>query len=131
MTDLRTRKIDGVADSIPLQTVEQGPERGRLAVVGWGSTYGPINRSVGDLRAEGYEVAHIHLRHIWPLPRNLGELLAGFDHILVPEMNHGQLVTLLRAQYLVPATGLDRTTGKPFKISEIESAARARLEKPR
>src|SRR3546814_3045170 len=67
MTDARAAKIAGIARDIPLQAVDQGPERGRLAVVGWGSTYGPITRAVGNLRADGYAGSHIHLRHIWPL----------------------------------------------------------------
>ncbi|MGH6953469.1 MAG: 2-oxoacid:acceptor oxidoreductase subunit alpha, partial [Alphaproteobacteria bacterium] len=128
MTKVRAAKILGIADHVPEQGVEDGPPQGRLAVVGWGSTYGPISRAVSNLRALGHEVSHIHLRHIWPLPRNLGKLLGGFEQILVPEMNNGQLVTLLRAQYLVPAEGLNKITGKPFKIAEIEDAALARLE---
>jgi 2-oxoglutarate ferredoxin oxidoreductase subunit alpha len=76
----------------------------------------------------GHEVAHIHLRYIWPLPRNLGDLLGRYERILVPEMNEGQLITLLRSKYLVPAEGLDRVTGQPFAIAEIESAIRAQLE---
>lgn len=129
MTDVRAAKIDGIANDIPLQTVEDGTEGGALAVVGWGSTYGPISRAVGNLRAEGVDVSHVHLRHIWPLPRNLGDLLGKFDRILVPEMNNGQLVTLLRAQYLLPAEGLNQISGKPFKISTIEAAIHAHLEK--
>ncbi|MGH6618990.1 MAG: 2-oxoacid:acceptor oxidoreductase subunit alpha, partial [Alphaproteobacteria bacterium] len=129
MTDVRAAKIDGIANDIPLQTVEDGAEGGALAVVGWGSTYGPISRAVGNLRAEGVDVSHVHLRHIWPLPRNLGDLLGKFDRILVPEMNSGQLVTLLRAQYLLPAEGLNQISGKPFKISTIEAAIHAQLEK--
>jgi 2-oxoglutarate ferredoxin oxidoreductase subunit alpha len=127
MTDVRRNRILGVAKDIPLQKVEQGNTKGRLAVVGWGSTYGPISRAVDRSRADGLDVSHIHLRYIWPLPRNLGELLKGFDQVIVPEMNDGQLVTLLRAQYLVPAQGLNKVTGKPFKISEIEAAIRDRL----
>jgi 2-oxoglutarate ferredoxin oxidoreductase subunit alpha len=129
MTETRAAKIDGIADDIPLQTVEDGTEGGALAVVGWGSTYGPISRAVSNLRAAGADVSHIHLRHIWPLPRNLGALLAKFDRVLVPEMNSGQLVTVLRAQYLVPAVGLNQISGKPFKISTIEAAIREQLEK--
>ncbi|MPY73681.1 MAG: 2-oxoacid:acceptor oxidoreductase subunit alpha [Alphaproteobacteria bacterium] len=129
MTDVRAAKIDGIANDIPLQTVEDGTEGGALAVVGWGSTYGPISRAVGNLRAEGEDVSHVHLRHIWPLPRNLGDLLGKFDRVLVPEMNSGQLVTLLRAQYLLPAEGLNQISGKPFKISTIEAAIREQLEK--
>lgn len=128
MTDLRAAKIAGIAEDIPLQEIELGPDGGRLAVVGWGSTYGPISRAVSNLIDEGLEVAHIHLRHLWPLPRNLGELLSRFDRILVPEMNTGQLVTLLRSEYLVPAESLGKVTGKPFMIAEIEAAIRARLE---
>ena len=128
MTNQRRDKVLGVAKDVPAQDFDQGADSDRLVVIGWGSTYGPISRAVDNLRAEGLPVAHLHLRHIWPLPRNLGELLGKFDKILVPEMNDGQLVTLLRSEYLVPAEGLNKVTGKPFKISEIEAAVRARLE---
>jgi len=129
MTDLRKQKIANIANDLPPQMVEQGEARGKLAVVGWGSTFGPINRAVGNLRAEGLDVSQIHIRHIWPLPHNLGELLRGYDQILVPEMNTGQLVTVLRSEYLVPAEGLNKVNGQPFKIAEIEMAIRQRLEK--
>lgn len=128
MTDARAGKIAGIADHIAPQAVDQGETAGRLAVVGWGSTYGPISRAVAALRRDGAAVSHIHLRHIWPLPANLGGLLAGFEQVLVPEMNGGQLVTLLRAQYLVPARGLNKVTGRPFKVSELTAAFRAALE---
>lgn len=129
MTNVRTAKINGIANDLPAQTVEEGAEKGQMAVVGWGSTYGPINRAVSALREEGLDVSHIHLRHIWPMPKNLGQLLTGFKQVLVPEMNNGQLVTLLRSQYLVNAQGLNKVSGQPFKISEIETAIRDRLEK--
>jgi 2-oxoglutarate ferredoxin oxidoreductase subunit alpha len=128
MTDVRRDKIAGIAADIPLQEVDTGNDHGRLAVVGWGSTYGPISRAVSNLQAEGGDVAHIHLRHIWPLPRNLGDLLAGYQTVLVPEMNTGQLLTFLRSQLLIPAVGLHKVTGQPFKIEEIETAIRSRLE---
>ena len=128
MTDLRSGKIDGVANDIPLQEVEQGAITGKLAVVGWGSTFGPISHAVNNARADGIEVSHIHLRHIWPLPRNLGGLLAGFEQVLVPEMNHGQLVTLLRSQYLSHAESLSKVTGKPFTVHEVEDEIRLRME---
>jgi 2-oxoglutarate ferredoxin oxidoreductase subunit alpha len=128
MTAARAAKIDRIADDIPPQGVERGDERGRVAVVGWGSTYGPINLAVRNLRAAGIAASHIHIRHIWPLPRNLGDLLAGFDQILVPEMNNGQLLTLLRSQYLLPAEGLHKVTGRPFAVGDIEAAVRGRLE---
>lgn len=128
MTDYRHEKVARVARDVAPQTIDQGPERGRLAVVGWGSTYGPIRRAVTNLRAQGLEVAHVHLRHIWPLPENLGDLLDGFEHVLVPEMNVGQLCTLLRATYAKPFESLSKVTGQPFKIAEIEAAVRSRLE---
>ncbi len=128
MTKIRAAKIDGVADDIPLQDVALGNEGGALAVVGWGSTYGPINRAVDNLIKRGKDVAHIHIRHIWPMPANLGDLLRKFDKVLVPEMNNGQLITLLRAEYLIDAQGLNRISGQPFKIAEIEDAILEVLE---
>jgi 2-oxoglutarate ferredoxin oxidoreductase subunit alpha len=106
-----------------------GEDTGRLAVVGWGSTYGPIHQAVRILREEGHSISHIHIRYLKPFPQNLGKLLRGFDRILVPEMNAGQLVTVLRAEYLVDAQSLSKVTGKPFKISELVTAFRNRLEK--
>ncbi len=127
MTDTRAAKIDGIAKDIPEQAIEQGPDKGPLLVVGWGSTFGPISRAVANCREDGLDVAQIHLRHIWPLPRNLGKILKSYDRVLVPEMNTGQLRTLLRAQYLVDAEGLNKVSGKPFKISEIERAIAERF----
>ncbi len=129
MTDVRAAKITGIANDIPLQEPALGEDHGALAVVGWGSTYGPINRAVERAREDGLDVSHIHLRHLNPFPLNLGELLRRFDKILVPEMNSGQLVTMLRSTYLVPAEGLNKVQGKPFKISEITDAIRSRLER--
>ena len=128
MTKVRAAKVDGIADDIPLQEIASGPSKGRLAVVGWGSTFGAINQAVERSLAAGLDVAHIHIRHIWPLPRNLGELLAGYEKILVPEMNNGQLITVLRDRFLVPAEGLNQISGLPFKVSDLEAAIRERLE---
>ncbi|MDB5724035.1 MAG: 2-oxoglutarate ferredoxin oxidoreductase alpha subunit, partial [Novosphingobium sp.] len=122
MTEIRQAKVLGVADSIPAQDVCLGQEGGRLAVVGWGSTFGPIHQAVRRARAQGIDVSHIHVRHIWPLPQNLGDLLRGFDNVLVPEMNTGQFKTVLRDQYLVDAKPLTKTSGQPFTIAEIEAA---------
>ncbi|MEE2761556.1 MAG: 2-oxoacid:acceptor oxidoreductase subunit alpha [Pseudomonadota bacterium] len=129
MTDQRKKKIDGIAKFIPDLEVALGEDKGELAVVGWGSTYGPINRAVQQIRAEKAKVSHIHLRHIWPLPPNLGRLLGRYEKILVPEMNTGQLVTVLRDQYLAPAESLNKVSGMPFKVAEIEFAIREHLEK--
>ncbi len=122
MTEARAAKVAGIARDVPEQAVDQGEAGGKIAVVGWGSTFGPISRAVNNLRQEGVDVSHVHLRYIWPLPRNLGDLLASFDKVIVPEMNRGQLVTLLRAEYLIPAQGLNKVTGQPFRIAEIMTA---------
>ena len=128
MTKIRAEKILRIADDIPLQAVAAGNERGKLAVVGWGSTFGAIEQAVQQARKDGHDVSHIHIRHLWPLPRNLGELLGGFDRIMVPEINNGQLVTLLRAQYLVPAEGVNQINGLPFRVSDLMREMLSRLE---
>ncbi|HKR92420.1 2-oxoacid:acceptor oxidoreductase subunit alpha, partial [Novosphingobium sp.] len=121
-TDARKAKVDGVAKAIPAQEVCLGEETGKLAVVGWGSTFGPIHQAVRRARRKGLSVSHIHVRHVWPLPANLGELLKGFDKVLVPEMNTGQFKTVLRDQFLIDAKPLNKTSGQPFTIAEIETA---------
>jgi 2-oxoglutarate ferredoxin oxidoreductase subunit alpha len=128
MTLLRKAKIEGIARDIPLQVVDQGNTTGKMAVVGWGSTYGVIHQAVKRARLARLDVSHIHIRYMWPMPSNLGELLQGFDAILVPEMNTGQLVDVLRAKFLVDAKGLNKVSGQPFKIREIEAAIKAQLE---
>jgi 2-oxoglutarate ferredoxin oxidoreductase subunit alpha len=120
MTDIRAAKVAGVR--VPDQEVTLGNSSGRLAVLGWGSTFGPITQAVRRARARGADVAQIHLRHIWPLPANLGELLRGYDRVIVPEMNNGQLKTLIRDQFLVDARPVTKVSGQPFKIAEIEAA---------
>jgi 2-oxoglutarate/2-oxoacid ferredoxin oxidoreductase subunit alpha len=124
-TEARKAKIDGVARDIPVQEVCLGETSGKLAVVGWGSTFGPIHQAVRRARRQGLDVSHIHVRHIWPLPGNLGDLLKGYDNILVPEMNTGQFKTVLRDQFLVDARPLTKTSGQPFAIAEIEAAIAA------
>ncbi len=120
MTDLRKAKVENI--TVPDQEVALGDTSGTLAVVGWGSTYGPIHQAVRRSIAKGCSVSHIHVRHIWPMPKNLGELLKGFDHVLVPEMNTGQFKTVLRDQFLVDAQPLTKTSGQPFQIAELEAA---------
>src|SRR6266850_1805562 len=124
MTKARADKIAGIAHDIPLQTVSLGADHGKQAVVGWGSTFGAIHQAVKLARDEGGDVAHVHVRYLSPFPRNLGDLLKRYDRVLVPEMNNGQLVKLLRAEYLTPAESLPKVTGKPFRVTEIAQAIR-------
>jgi 2-oxoglutarate ferredoxin oxidoreductase subunit alpha len=127
MTKVRADKIQRIAQDVPEQGVELGETKGKMAVVGWGSTYGAINQAVRRCRKAGLDVSHIHLRYMWPLPRNLEDLLGNFEHVVVPELNNGQLSRLLRAEYLVPAEPLDKIAGQPFRVSEIESFIKERL----
>jgi 2-oxoglutarate ferredoxin oxidoreductase subunit alpha len=122
MTDTRADKIAGIAKSIAALRPEQGEAKGDLAIVGWGSTYGPISRAVTTMRAKGHKVSHIHLRHLNPFAANQGDLLAGFARVLVPEMNSGQLLRQLRAEGVAHAHGLNKVSGQPFLVREIEQA---------
>ncbi len=128
MTDLRARKVAGIAEDIPELTVA-GPERGDLLILGWGSTYGSLRTATERLQRQGHAVAHAQLRHLNPFPRNTGEVLAAYRRVLIPEINNGQLRLLIRARYLVDAVGLDRVRGKPFAVPEVESAARLLLDR--
>ena len=121
MTDLRERKIENISQYIPEQTVSSGPEGGKLVVVGWGSTYGAIHQAVRRCLQEKLDVAHIHVRYLNPLPRNLKVLLGQYENILVPEMNTGQFVNLLRSKFLFDAKAFNKVSGQPFKIREIET----------
>lgn len=125
MTDARMGKIANI--KVRDQQIELGEVGGKLAVVGWGSTYGPIHQAVLRARREGLDVSHIHVRHIWPLPANLGELLKSYDQVIVPEMNTGQFKTVLRDQFLIDAKPLTKTSGQPFTISEITRAIKGAL----
>lgn len=129
MTKLRAAKVERVAKDFPKASVDQGESRGDMLVVGWGSTYGAISQSVRMLREQGHKVSHLHLRNIWPLPEGLGDLLRSFGSVLVPELNNGQLVKLLRAEYLVDAESLNKIAGQPFRISELVEAVQERLDR--
>ena len=120
MVRLRAAKVEGVAQDIP-DVVPAGDADGELLIVAWGSTYGAITAALGTMRARGHRIGHVHLRHLNPLPRNLGEVLKRYKKVLVPEMNMGQLLLLLRAKYLVDAQGYNKIQGKPFKQSELEA----------
>jgi 2-oxoglutarate ferredoxin oxidoreductase subunit alpha len=119
MIRLRAQKIERIADDIPEQTVEGAPS-GDVLLVGWGSTYGSIKSAVTGLRESGHSVSQLHLRHINPFPRNLGTLLSAFKTVIVPEINSGQLIKLLRAKYLVDAVGFNVVRGLPLRSEEIE-----------
>lgn len=119
MIRLRAEKVERVANDIPLATVE-GDEKGDLLVVGWGGTYGTIKTAVERKRKEGKSVSHLHLKYINPLQKNVGEILYNFKHVLVPEINMGQLIKVLRTKFLIPAIGLNKIQGLPFRSIEIE-----------
>ena len=129
MTDLRKAKIDGIAKDIPDQQVCLGNDSGKLAVVGWGSTFGAIHQAVKRARNEGLDVSHIQVRYISPLPANLEELLRSFDAILIPEMNTGQFIKLIRSEFLIDAEGVNKVAGQPFKIGEILAAIHEKFKK--
>jgi len=121
MCRIRAAKVAGIAADIPSVEVDDPDGAASLLVVGWGSTWGQIKAALRRVRAAGKPVAHVHLMHLNPFPANLGEVLAGYDRVLVPEMNLGQLSRLLRAEFLVDATGLNQVKGIPFKAAEIEA----------
>ena len=124
---LRQAKVAGIADDIPPLDV-YGPERGELVILGWGSTYGAIRSAVERLNADGKSVAHAHLRHLNPFPANTEAVLRSYRRVLIPEVNLGQLLMLIRAKYLIDAVGYDKVRGKPFRIAEIVEEAERLLE---
>ncbi|MDX1639892.1 MAG: hypothetical protein R3281_18170, partial [Balneolaceae bacterium] len=124
MVKQREAKRDKIAEYIPLQEIDNGVENGETVVLGWGSTYGSIRTAVHELRIEGMDVSHIHLQYIAPFPRNLGTLLNGYEYVLVPEINNGQLVRLIRAEFQIKATGINKIKGRPFGVKELKSEIR-------
>jgi 2-oxoglutarate ferredoxin oxidoreductase subunit alpha len=127
MTRLRAAKVAGIANDIPELEVDD-PDGADTLVLGWGSTYGPIGAAVRRVRADGHKVASAHLHYLNPFPRNTGEVLRSYDKILIPEMNLGQLLKLVRAEFLVDAVGYNRVRGLPFKASELHEAITALVE---
>ncbi len=119
MIKLRQAKVDKIADYIPLQQLDSGPEKGKILVLGWGSTYGAIKSAVAELQAQGHAVSHAHLRYIRPFPKNLGEILKNFDTVLVPEINNGQLIKIIRDTYLIDAKGYNKMMGVPITKTEL------------
>ncbi len=121
MTDLRMEKVARIADCIPLQTIDNGPEKGDLLVLGWGSTYGAIKIAVNRAIEAGHSVAHAHLRYLNPFPKNLGEILGNYKKVLIPENNCGQLLLMIRDQFLIDPVAFNKVEGLPFNEMEIEA----------
>jgi 2-oxoglutarate/2-oxoacid ferredoxin oxidoreductase subunit alpha len=119
MVRTRQAKVDGIARTIPLLEVDDPSGAARVLALGWGSTYGPIGAACRRVRAAGYPVAQVHLRHLNPFPSNLGEILASYDRIVVPELNLGQLASLLRSKYLIDVIGYNKVRGMPFGAEEL------------
>ena len=119
MVKLRQEKVDKIADHIPLQEIDNGPEEGKVLVLGWGSTYGAIKSAVSELVAEGHAVSHAHLRYLRPFPKNLGDIIKKFEKVLIPEINNGQLIKIIRDQYFVDAIGYNKIMGIPITSTEM------------
>jgi 2-oxoglutarate ferredoxin oxidoreductase subunit alpha len=120
MIKMREAKVQKVAEYVPEQKIEVGTEKGKLLVLGWGSTYGSIKSTVLELLEEGYSVSHAHVRYMNPLPKNLGEILKNFDHVLMPEINNGQFIKVIRDKYLIDAKGFNKMQGTPIAKSELK-----------
>jgi 2-oxoglutarate ferredoxin oxidoreductase subunit alpha len=122
MVKTREAKVEKIADYIPLQTLDSGPETGDVLVLGWGSTYGAVKSAVMELQAQGKQVAHAHLRHLRPFPRNLGEMLRSYKKVLIPELNNGQLIKIIRDKYMIDAVGYNKIKGVPIARAELVTA---------
>ncbi|MGL1888611.1 MAG: 2-oxoacid:acceptor oxidoreductase subunit alpha [Reichenbachiella sp.] len=131
MIKIRAEKVDHIASILPPQKYAHGDQNSKLLVIGWGSTYGAIESAIISLQEEGYDIAHIHIKSIHPLPNNLGEILSHFEDIIVPEMNNGQLVKILREKFLLPMKGVSKIKGTPFTTQEIKSAILDKLSHAR
>ena len=119
MVKIRQEKVDKIADHIPVQKLDSGPEKGKILVLGWGSTYGAIKSAVAELQARGEAVSHAHLRYIRPFPKNLGDILKNFETVLIPEINNGQLIRIIRDVYFTDAKGYNKIMGIPITKTEL------------
>lgn len=119
MVKTRQAKVDMIADHIPMQTIDNGPEKGKLLILGWGSTYGAIKSAVTELLSEGYSVAHAHIRYLRPFPKNLGGIVKNYDRVLIPEINNGQLVKIIRDVYFTDAIAYNKIMGIPITKTEL------------
>ncbi len=120
MVNTRAEKIANIANNIPLQDIEVGEAKGKVLVLGWGSTFGAIKAAAKELVEEGHSVSHAHIRYLFPFPKNIEAVLRGFDTVLIPEMNMGQLNMMIRSQYLIPTVALNKVKGIPFSKNEIK-----------
>jgi 2-oxoglutarate ferredoxin oxidoreductase subunit alpha len=127
MVKIRQEKIDRIADYIPLQKLDSGNEQGKVLVLGWGSTYGAIKSAVNELQQQGESVSHAHLRYLRPFPKNLGDILRNFEKVLVPEINNGQLVKIIRDQFLVDAKPYNKIMGVPITKQEMKEVIKGLL----
>jgi 2-oxoglutarate ferredoxin oxidoreductase subunit alpha len=130
MVKIREQKVALIADDIPLQSLDSGPASGELLVIGWGSTYGAIKSAVQTLQSAGHSVSHAHLRHLRPFPKNLGSIISGFKKVIVPELNNGQLVKIIRDAFMVDAEAYNKIKGVPFSKGELVEAIRRCLSTP-
>jgi 2-oxoglutarate ferredoxin oxidoreductase subunit alpha len=128
MVKIRQEKVDKVALNIPEQQLDNGPEEGDVLVLGWGSTYGVIKTAVAELINEGHSVAHAHLRYLRPFPVNLGEMIKKYKKVLIPEINNGQLIKIIRDQFLVDAKGYNKIMGIPITKAELVEAIKGQLQ---
>ncbi len=127
MIKIRQEKVDKIAEYIPEQKLDSGPGKGKILVLGWGSTYGAIKSALAELQAEGHAVSHAHIRYMRPFPKNLGDLIKNFEHILIPEINNGQLIKIIRDVYFTDAKGYNKMMGVPITKSEMLEALRKML----
>ncbi len=127
MVNVRQAKVDKIADYIPLQTIDSGPEKGKVLILGWGSTYGAIKSAALELQAAGHAVSHAHIRYLRPFPKNLGEMIKNFDKVLIPEINNGQLVKIIRDEYMVDAVPYNKVMGIPITKGELVDVVKKML----
>ncbi len=127
MVNVRQAKVDKIADYIPLQTIDSGAEKGKVLILGWGSTYGAIKSAALELQAAGHAVSHAHIRYLRPFPKNLGDMIKNFDKVLIPEINNGQLVKIIRDEYMVDAQAYNKVMGIPITKGEIVDVVKKML----
>ena len=127
MVKIREEKVEKIADDIPEQQLDSGPEKGKLLVLGWGSTYGVIKSAVAELQAKGYKVSHAQIRYLRPFPKNLGDIIQNFEQVLIPEINNGQLIKIIRDRYFVDAKGYNKIMGIPITKGELTEVMKKML----